>query len=635
MIVGTAGHIDHGKTSLVRAITGVDTDRLKEEKLRGISIELGYAYLPLANERVLGFIDVPGHERFVHTMVSGVGGIDFALLVIAADDGVMPQTREHLAILQMLGISHGAIALTKIDRVDDHRLAEVKAEIAEFLATTMLCDAPIFPLNATAENDIGVALLRNYLCTVAASFPTRRDGGLFRLAVDRVFTLPGHGTIATGTVYAGVVNVDDTVTVMPAGFDARVRSIHAQNRASHRGHAGQRCALNLANIEKSSVARGDWLADARAFDPSQRIDVRLHLLEDAGNPLRSWSTLHIHLATAHHVAHVVLLEGDSLTAGTSACVQFVFDKPICAATGDRFIVRDAQAVHTLGGGVVIDSAGLARRRRSPERLAYLAAIERSLAGYGLVQILEQVPVGISMLNLVRLCQLAPENITIPPEGCVIETTKGAFVILRENWQNLRARLLDAMRDFHAQSPDEAGIDSARLRRITTSNVPDSLWRALIAELLVDKALLRTGAWLHLPDHRVVLTADEKVLASKVQPLIAAGKFDPPWVRNLAAVLNAPENDVRTVLRKCVMQGQFYQIVRDLFYDRGRVDELAKILRELAHESGKVEAAEYRNALGLGRKRTVQILEFFDRIGYTRRVGDSHHLRADSDWQVVQ
>jgi selenocysteine-specific elongation factor len=631
MIVGTAGHIDHGKTSLVRALTGVDTDRLEEEKRRGISIELGYAYLPLQHDRILGFVDVPGHERFVHTMVAGVGGIDVALLVIAADDGPMPQTREHLAILHLLGIPRAVIALTKIDRIDRDRLDAVEVEIATLLASSEFRGAPVFHVNAIALDDPGVASLRDYLSGIAASSPRRHADGLFRLAIDRVFTLPGHGTIATGTMLAGRIEVDAHVAVMPSGAHVRVRSIHAQNRASAFGTAGQRCAFNLASIDKSALRRGDWLADPRALAPSLRVDVRLQRLADSPAALTSWATVHVHLATAHHIAHIVLLEGDQFAAGATAIVQLVFDTPICAAPGDRFIVRDAQAAHTIGGGVVIDPTGPARRRRSAERLAYLAAIERMLGGGGLVPLLEQAPHGVAMHDLVRLYQRAPERISIPTEAHAIDTAKGAFVILKSSWQTLRERALATLRDFHLQMPDEAGIDSARLRRMSMTNVSDVLWRALINELVLDKAMLRSGAWLHLPEHRVVLDATEQSLALELQALNSAGGFDPPWVRDLAVVVAAREDVVRGVLRKRAAQGAVQQIVRDLFYDHARVVELCLMLRELANKHGKIEAASCRDALGLGRKRTVQILEFFDRVGYTRRVGDGHVLRADSDW----
>lgn len=387
MIVGTAGHIDHGKTTLVRALTGVDTDRLKEEKERGISIELGYAYTPLPNGEILGFVDVPGHERLVHTMVAGACGIDFALLVIAADDGVMPQTREHLAILQLLGISRGAVALTKIDRVDHQRVFEVETEIKQLLAHTPLNDAPVFQVNATDAGDRGTDALRQHLHESAAHMTARQDDGLFRLAVDRVFTLPGHGTIVAGTVFSGRIHVGDTATAMPRNLPVRVRSIHAQNRPDERGCAGQRCALNLAGIDKNAISRGDWLGDPRVLVSTKRVDVRMYLLERSGLRLATWSPVHVHIGTAHCPAHLVLLESEHLAAGESARVQFVFDTATCALPGDRFIVRDSQAAHTIGGGVVLDSSAPSRRRRSDERLRYLDAIERMLAGGGLEPLL--------------------------------------------------------------------------------------------------------------------------------------------------------------------------------------------------------------------------------------------------------
>ena len=317
MIVGTAGHIDHGKTALVRALTGVETDRLKEEKTRGISIELGYAYTALEHGDVLGFVDVPGHERLVHTMVAGATGIDFALLVVAADDGVMPQTREHLAILELLGITRGAVALTKVDRVDDQRLRQVQAELTAELAPTALRAAPVFPLNALAPDDPGTAALRRHLHDAAAHNPVRQDDALFRLAVDRVFTLTGHGVVTTGTVFSGRIRTGDTLVVMPSGTPARVRGIHAQNQASDSGHAGQRCAINVAGVDKDSISRGDWLADPRLFAPTTRIDVRLRLLAGSNLRLAPWAPLHVHMGTTHRVAHVVPLESGTLSAGDS------------------------------------------------------------------------------------------------------------------------------------------------------------------------------------------------------------------------------------------------------------------------------------------------------------------------------
>jgi selenocysteine-specific elongation factor len=630
MIVGTAGHIDHGKTSLVRALTGVDTDRLKEEKARGISIELGYAYVPLVNGEVLGFVDVPGHERLVHTMVAGAGGIDFALLAIAADDGVMPQTREHLAILQLLGVDRGAIAMTKVDRVDTARKQEVQAQITALLRSTPLAAAPLFPLVATAADDPGVALLRRHLQSTAASWPKRCEDGFFRMAVDRVFTLPGLGTVATGTARAGRIQVGGTVNIMPSGRPARVRSIHAQNRDAEVGRAGQRCALNLAGIEKSDLGRGDWLADSRALIATVRIDVDLRLLR-GGADLPSRAPLHIHLGTAHRVAHAVPLAGDKFLAGTAARAQLVFDAPICAAPGDAFIARDAQALRTVGGGVVIDPLAPARRRRSPERLEYLCSIERMLRGEGIEPLLRNAPEGIKLKDLVHLCGREAERIIMPKDARIVDAGGERFVFLEAHWTRLLERALDGLRAFHAREPDEPGIDRGRLRRMSAPGVSDALWRVLVDELVKLKEVLQTGHWLHAPLHRIELTESEARLAQTLNVAIAAGGFDPPWVRELAAIARTSEEEVRRVLRKCAVRGQVYQVVHDLFYDRERVRELARVLKDLVAQDGSHEAARYRDAIGVGRKRAIQILEFFDRVGYTRRTLDARIVRTDSSW----
>ena len=632
MIIGTAGHIDHGKTTLVHALTGVDTDRLKEEKARGISIELGYAYTPLANGDVLGFIDVPGHERLVHTMVAGACGIDFALLVVAADDGVMPQTREHIAILELLGVSQGAVALTKIDRVDRKRLGEVDAQVKAVLGSTALNAAPLFALDATAAGHPGTTALRHHLHQLAAHTRARSDQGLFRLAVDRVFTLAGRGTVVTGTVFSGQVRTEDTVVVMPAGQSVRVRSIHAQNRAADAGRAGERCALNLTGVEKSAISRGDWLADPRALAPSTRIDVRMKLLAGSGAHLESWAPLHVHLGTMHRVAHVVPLESDGPSAGESGRVQLVFDTPICAMPGDRLIVRDAQGRHTIGGGGVLDPFAPARQRRSVERLGFLAALERMLAGEGITPLLQQARFGVKISDLVRLSGCPPERLPLPSEAITIAAGGEHFVLLAAQWHALREGAMSALRRFHADVPDEPGPDVGRLRRIALPDMPAALWRALVDELARERLMLVGGAWLHLPEHSVTLSESDQTLARKLQPLIAAGRFDPPWVRDLAVRVHEPEDRVREVLRKQVTQGGVYQVVRDLFYDRERIAELAEIVGAATREQGGVNAARFRDTLGLGRKRAIQILEFFDRVGYTRRVRDAHVLRPDSAWR---
>jgi len=634
MIVGTAGHIDHGKTTLVRALTGVDTDRLKEEKARGISIELGYAYTPLENGEVLGMIDVPGHEKLVHTMVAGACGIDFALLVIAADDGVMPQTREHLAILQLLGVTHGAVALTKTDRVDAARLAQVRAEIQAWLASTALADAPLFETHATQPGDAGVEHLKAHLHEAALRWHGRRDDGLFRLAIDRVFTLAGQGTVVTGTVFAGRVTTGATLMLAPAATPVRVRSIHAQNRAAETGHAGQRCALNLAGIDKDAIARGDWIVDAALAESSERLDVELTLLADAGLTLQHWTPVHVHIGTLHRVAHVALLEGDTLSAGEAARVQLVFDVPVCALPGDRFIMRNAQATRTVGGGRVLDPFGPARKRRTPERRAWLDALRAWLDERLLEPLLEQAPRGMLRSTLLHLTGLPASLPSVPATALTIalhgKAADDALIVLRAHWEQMHAQIVSALQQFHARMPDEQGPDAARLRRIAAPLVTETLWRALLDALIAEGAVMRSGAWLHLPEHSVSLDAGEQELAAQLLPLLAQGRFDPPWVRDLASALQAPEERVRQLLRKLARRGEVYQVVRDLFYHPDVVRELAGLVASLAQEhEGVLGASAFRDASGLGRKRAIQILEFFDRVGYTRFQRDLRLVRADS------
>ena len=634
MIVGTAGHIDHGKTTLVRALTGVDTDRLKEEKARGISIELGYAYTPLENGDVLGVIDVPGHEKLVHTMAAGACGIDFALLVIAADDGVMPQTHEHLAILQLLGVTHGAVALTKTDRVDAARLAQVRGEIQAWLALTPLADAPLFETNATQPDDPGVKRLDTYLHEAALRWHARRDDGLFRLAIDRVFTLAGQGTIVTGTVFAGRVTTGETLMLAPAATPVRVRSIHAQNRAAETGHAGQRCALNLAGIDKDAIARGDWIVDAELAESSERLDVELTLLADAGLTLQHWAPVHVHIGTTHRVAHVALLEGDRLSAGEAARVQLVFDAPVCALPGDRFIVRNAQATRTVGGGRVLDPFGPARKRRTPERRAWLDALRTWLDERTMEPLLEQAPRGMLRSTLMHLTALPASLLSLPETALTIalhgKAADDAVIVLHDHWEQMRAQIVSALQQFHARMPDEQGPDAARLRRIAAPLLSEALWRALVDALIGEGVVVRSGAWLHLPEHTVSLDASEEVLAAKLLPLIAQGRFDPPWVRDLASATQEPEENVRQLLRKLARRGEVYQVVRDLFYRPDVVRELARLVASLTLEQGGALAASaFRDATGLGRKRAIQILEFFDRVGYTRFQRDLRLVRADS------
>lgn len=636
MIIGTAGHIDHGKTTLVRALTGTNTDRLKQEQERGITIELGYAYLPLPDGQVLGIIDVPGHEKFIHTMTAGAVGIDHALLVVAADDGVMPQTLEHVQILQLLGIRSASVAITKADCVPPERIAEVQEEVLAILGVTNMANAPMFATAAARPDDPGTWALRQHLMQLAQHRAARSAGGLFRLAVDRSFSLTGQGTIVTGTVFGGQVRVGDSLTHSASGRSVRVRSLHAQNRASDSGSAGQRVALNLVGISHSEISRGDWLAEPLALQPSTRLDVRLHWLAESA-PLTGWTAVHLHLGTQHCTGHVLPLGDGPLQPGHEGYAQLVLDAPAYALPGDRVILRNAQASRTLGGALVLDPDAPARKRRSAQRQAAWQALEHWLTQNDTSTLLLQARHGLPLTQLQRLCGHSQPPL---PEGLQrIPLPQGDTLLLHpQAWEQLQTQLLQALERFHQQQPDEPGAHNARLQRIVWPGLATShhqaLWQALVAHLCATGQLQAQGAWLHLPSHRVQLTEQERAWAEQLLPRLAQGRFDPPWVRDLANALGLGEEIVRQLLRKLARQGLLFQVVKDLFYTQENMIALANLIAQLAAEDvqGRVMARQFRDATGLGRKRAIQILECFDRLGLTRRIGDTHIMRPGAQWQ---
>ncbi|HUL42661.1 MAG TPA: selenocysteine-specific translation elongation factor [Burkholderiales bacterium] len=629
MIVGTAGHVDHGKTSLVRALTGVDTDRLPEEKKRGISIELGYAYLPLETGEVLGFVDVPGHERFIHTMVSGASGINYGLIVVAADDGIMPQTREHVEILYLLGVKQGAVALTKIDRVNTDRVRIVERDITNLLAATFFETTPVFPVSSIAGT--GIDALRTHLIAHSKHLATPQRAGRFRLAVDRVFTLDGVGTVVTGTVHSGSIKVGDRVVVTPGRKtrvgEVRVRSLHAQNQRVEHGVSGQRCALNLAGMSKDEIQRGDWIVDPAIALAVNRLDARVTMLAGEERSLKSGASMHFHLGSSHALTRVALLDRGQISAGESGWIQILLPEPLAAWHGDRFILRDASATRTIAGGQIVDPFAPSRYRSTPDRLSILAALEIENESRSLSALLSQSPLGVDFSRFLLIRNVANADTilnTLPVKR--IQSEGQDFVFEAKYWDALKQRAVSALEVFHTTHPDEMGPDVSRLRRIAFPKLPDAIAHALVDDILAGGQVQRTGAWLHLPDHAIRLTDQEIALAERIRPLLFERAFDPPWVRDIAKTIGQPESVVRTLLAHLARRGEVFQVVRDLYYDDAAVQRLTAIAGELAEENGMVRAAEFRDRTGLGRKRAVQILEFFDRIGFTRRVRDIHAIR---------
>ena len=631
MIIGTAGHIDHGKTALVRALTGVDTDRLKEEKARGISIDLGFAYLPAPDGSVHGFVDVPGHERFVRNMLAGATGIDFVLMVIAADDGAMPQTIEHLAIIDLLGIEHGIVALTKVDLVPPQRRDQVADEIAQLLSTTGLATSEIIPVSAVTGE--GIDRLRSRLFDAARNLGARRAAGRFRLAVDRCFVLPGAGTIVTGTIMSGVVSVEDRVVVSPSGLPARVRSIHAQDRPSTRGQTGDRCALNLAGdgVNKDAIGRGDIVLDPELHAPTERIDATLRLLANEPRPVTQWMPARLHHAAAEVGARVVLLAEAPIPPGAEGRVQLVLDRPIAAAVGDRFVLRDTTAQRTIGGGRFLDLRAPSRKRRTPERLAQLEASAVAPPEQALAALLDRSPFFVDLSRFVRDRALAGDevNAIVARLGIIRVPAVGAILALSPAaWMGFKRNLLATLESFHADNPDLPGIGRERLRLQVDPRLPAPAFLAAIQGLARVREVALDGAWVRLPGHEVRLASQDEKLWGRIRLLLAgAERFRPPRVRDIAGVAAIAEPEVRRLLKLLSRMGKVDEIAHDHFFLRATVAEMVDIAVDIAAAAPDSQfiAAHFRDRLDNGRKVAIQILEFFDRHGVTMRRGDLRRM----------
>ena len=634
MIIATAGHIDHGKTVLVKALTGVDTDRLPEEKQRGVSIDLGFAYDTLKDGTRVGFIDVPGHERFVRNMLAGVTGIDFALLVVAADDGPMPQTLEHLAILDLLGLRQGAVALTKIDRVAPDRVAQVRDEIALLLAETSLAEAPIFPVSGITGD--GISELQTCLSEAAAAVAGRRGSGHFRLAVDRRFTLSGAGMVVTGTVFSGAVKNGDRLILAPQGLNVRVRSIHAQNQQAEAGQEGERCALNItgSNIDKETVHRGDWVLAPAAYAPTDRVDARIRVLSSEARSLRHWTPVHIHLGAVDVAGRVAVLDDWSIKPGASGRVQLVLDRPIGAIRGDRLILRDQSAQRTIGGGWILDPFSPKRGRRTPQRLAVLDALETEDAAERLTALLEQSEDGLELQQLAVAWNLASSEAEALWRAVdMVRTGKPDAPVgfSRMRWETLRETALDRLKAWHARVPDQPGPGEAQLRRAMPQRVREDLFAALVLELIREKKIQRDGSSLHLPGHRAALAPNDAALWEKIRPLLDVEHLRPPRVRELAEDLDVDLKPLEQVLARVTRMGMLYRVADNRYYLPDTLRELARTAEDIANRKpdGEFDARAFRDATGIGRNVTIQVLEFFDKQGFTRRTGDVRRIHRPS------
>jgi selenocysteine-specific elongation factor len=631
VIIGLAGHIDHGKTALVRALTGVNGDRLKEERTRGITIDLGFAFTARAARSPLGFIDVPGHERFVHTMLAGAAGIDYAILTVAADDGIKPQTLEHLAILDLLGVDLGVVVLTKADLASDERLDEVAHDVRAMISGTTLANARVLAVSAATGQ--GVDALRAHLEAASSLGSNRSQGTRFRLAIDRVFTLPGVGLVVTGTVYSGSVHVGDRVQISPSGLMARVRSLHAQNKAAEIAQAGDRCALNLAGpgVERAAVRRGDFVLDPDLHAPTDRIDARLRLLSSEKKPINQWFPVRLHHAAAEVGARIVLLGDKPIAPSDEADVQLVLDRPIAAAAIDRYIVRDVSAQRTLGGGVFLDLRAPARKRRTPERQAQRAALAIPDPVASFAALLTAPPFAADLAVFARdhaFTAARADELASTLDLIVLKAGESRSAFAQEQWRAFASEAVARVAAYHAENPDLQGVGREDLRLALQFRLPKRAFDAALQKMAQANELVLEGAFVRLRSHEIRLSAEDLADWERVAPLLGGTeRFRPPRVRDIAAATGRLEANARQILKRAGRMGWADEIAHDHFFLRSTVREMVGIAADLATPPKHLgfSAAEFRDRTANGRKVAIQILEFFDRCGVTLRRGDLRRI----------
>ena len=646
MIIATAGHVDHGKTSLVHALSGIDTDAAPEARARGMTIDLGFASAQLDAGTRVSFIDVPGHERFVRNMLAGVASIDLALLVVAADDGPMPQTLEHLAILALLGVPRLVVVLSKADRVDSQRLAQASAQISALLATGPYAGAPGFAVAAPSGQGLGA--LRQHLIAQAATLVHQPAQGQFRLAIDRSFVVAGAGRVVTGAVLSGALQVGDVVQLASHGGRCgalRVRGLQVLNQAADSVRAGQRCAVNLAgaDLKRAEPARGDWLVADDALAASDRLDVELRWLPGQQAAVGPRTQLLLHLGAATRVVRLALLtppapppappaaDADADAAGQGSLARLLLDHPVSAAWGDRFILRDAAANRTLAGGRVIDACGPQRGSTRPQRLAQLSALALDDPALALQALLLATPDGVDLAHFALSRGLRADELQATTQRCALQRLPGrpTLAVTGARWLALQAQLLQAVDAWHVDQPDSLGLDEAALQRQLGVGSSAQLLRAGLQAAVASGTLQRDGLCHRRPGHQPQLAEADAELLMRTTAALQGSGLRPPIVGALALALGLPLPPLHDGLARLVARGLLLRVAPNRFYLPEQVAQLEAEARALAAGSadGRIDAAAYRDRTGIGRNLTVQVLEFLDRVGVTRFDGQHHHLRT--------
>lgn len=632
--VGTAGHVDHGKSTLIETLTGIDPDRLREEKVRGMTIDLGFAWLSLPDGREVSIVDVPGHERFIRNMLAGVGGIDVALLVVAADEGVMPQTREHLDILDVLGVKHGVVALTKSDLVDDEWRDFVAEEVRETLRATTLAGSRVVPVSALAGQ--GLPELVSALSDALDVVPAKRDVGRPRLPIDRVFTLTGFGTIVTGTLRDGSIGVGQELVVVPEGLGTRARGIQTHRTRVELALPGRRVAVNVPGLATEQLGRGSVLAAPGTLRPTLAVDVRLRLLPGVAKPLEHGTLVGIHVGTAETVARAIVLDGDRLEPGATGWVNLRLAHPVAVARDDDFIVRALSPAQTLGGGRIIDPHPPARRRRGPAVISSLEAITAGTPQDVLAGAFARLE-PCSAEEAIRASGLDPGFArglvdALLAEGAVVPVAGLHFTIA--GWEGVSARVAATLRAYHAAYPIRATMPKEELRgragitrrSMSATGSDTRLFSAVLTRLATEGIVADHGAGVRLASHEVTLVGPVRTAADDLLSVLQATRFSPPTISEFRA--SRPSGAIAVdedVLMALVHEGEVVRVADDHVFTREARDEMAR--RVVAHlaDRGSITVAEARDVIGTSRKYVLPFLEYLDRERYTRRIGDARHL----------
>ena len=631
IILGTAGHIDHGKTSLIKAITGTDTDRLKEEKERGITIELGFASLDLPSGKHLGIVDVPGHEKFVKNMVAGATGIDIVMMVIAADEGVMPQTREHMEICTLLGIRHGLIAMTKTDMVDEEWMELALEDIREFSQGTFLADSPILPVSSVSGQ--GLPELLNALDEIAGKIPSQRPSNLFRLPIDRVFTMKGFGTVITGSLVSGKIGVGETIMIYPSGITSKVRGIQVHNRSADTAESGMRTAINFQGLDKAAVNRGEVLSTPGSLVPSYMVDVSFHYLASNQKPLKNRILVRFHTGTSEVMGYLMLLEQDELPPGHTAIAQLRLDSPVAIVKEDRFVVRSYSPVRTIGGGHVLNPAPQKHKRLKPEVIQKLQDLTSNDPDLIISYHIEQAGYsGVSFSHLKIMTNLPDKQLEtqlqhLLSQKKIIQTDKeNRSFIHQTTFDTLQQKFTEHLTDYHSVNPLKAGMPKEELKSKFPLLTNVKLFNQVINQMIKSHQIVQEENMVRLASHRISLGQDQADVRQKIIQTYQGGGLQPPYFREVIKKLDADPKHVQDVMMLLVEEGQIIKTKDDLYFDANAVENLKTRLVEFLKSNGEITTPQFKEMTGVSRKYVIPLIEYFDAKNVTLRVGDSRKLR---------